>query len=65
MTDIPQSISTATMRIGSVELVVHQLDNGQRIIEADSMNALFAAMEDGTLEISPDDAMELAKVVMP
>lgn len=44
MDNIPTSIRTSTIHIFGVDLVVHHLDNGQRVIEADSMAALFEAM---------------------
>ena len=62
MTDVPKSIAENRLTIMGVDLVVHVLDNGQRIIEGDGMERLFAAMADG-VEITPDDAMKMAKVV--
>lgn len=60
--DLPKSVLRNTLTIMGVELVVHQLDNGQRIIEADSVHRLFEAMA-GDTPITPEDAMEFARVV--
>lgn len=57
MTDIPTSVSTATVRIFGVELVVHHLSNGQRIIDADSLAALFDAMGDPNAPAPSDDEL--------
>ncbi len=65
MTDIPTVVSTATVRIGSLDMVVHQLSDGQRIIEAESMHAFMEALENGTLIVSPDESMKLAKAIRP
>ena len=63
-TTLPQSIAQSTLHILGVDLVVHVLDNGQRIIEADGMHALFAAMETGAT-IDPDAAHRLAQLIHP
>lgn len=61
-TDIPYSVSEAHLHILGVDLVVHHLSDGQRIIDADGINALLEAMAGGG-ELTPEDAMKLAKVV--
>lgn len=35
--DLPRAISTAVMEIGPLRMTVHNLDNGQRVIDAESM----------------------------
>ena len=57
------AVSEATVQIGSVALTVIQLDNGERVIEAESMHAFMAALENGSLILSDDDSMKLAKVL--
>jgi hypothetical protein len=49
MTDLPKSIGTGVVRILGVELHFHMLDNGQRIIEAEDVEALFAKMTETRL----------------
>ncbi len=60
--ELSQSIASNTLNIMGVDLVVHVLDNGQRIIEAEGLEALFAAMADGA-DLTEEDAMKFAKVV--
>jgi len=59
--EIPHSISQSTLTIMGVDLVVHVLSSGQRIIEGDGMERLFAAMGEG-VELTDSDAMKFAKV---
>jgi hypothetical protein len=59
--DLPQSISCSEVDILGVKVKVHQLDNGQRIIEADSMAALFEAMSGGGL--SPESLENLVRAL--
>jgi hypothetical protein len=35
--DLPKVISTAVMEIGPLKLTVHNLDSGQRVVDAESM----------------------------
>lgn len=51
---LPKSIRTATVPLYGVDLVVHHLDNGERVIEEASMLALLEAM--ASLPSAPDDA---------
>ena len=60
--ELPYSTHSATVTVMGIELTVHNLNNGQRIIEADGLERLFAAMADG-VEMTPDDSMKLAKGV--
>jgi hypothetical protein len=50
---IPLSVWQGTIRLFGVDLNVHVLDNGQRIIEQESVAAFFAAL--GGLE-DPDES---------
>ena len=53
----PHVVSTGSFRIFEVELECYVLSDGQRIIEKDSMEKLFAAMETTT----PLDEEELRR----
>jgi hypothetical protein len=35
--ELPRAISTAIMEVGPLKLIVHHLDNGQRVVDAESM----------------------------
>lgn len=58
----PKSISSGTVEVMGVDLVVHQLDNGQRVIESESVEAFFKALESGR-EMTPDEADKLARLL--
>ena len=60
---IPQAIATATVRIMGVDLTVHVLDNGQRVIDGDDLARFFDALGDSTEPFTEDDAVRLAKVI--
>lgn len=62
MEDLPYSVAKEVLPIMGVELVVHVLSDGQRIIEADSMAAFLAAMEGGE-SITREDAERLARAL--
>ena len=59
--ELPQSLHSSTLNILGVELVVHTLDNGQRIVEAGGLEALFKAME--TEPMTASDAAEFARAI--
>lgn len=61
MSELPKSIASNKFSIMGVELTVHVLDNGQRIIEADGLAKLFEALAEGP--ITEEDAMKLASAV--
>ena len=44
MDDLPTSVRSATFTFFGVDVKVHVLDDGQRIIEEDSVNALLGAI---------------------
>ena len=56
---LPRSIGSETLTILGVHLVVHQLDDGRRIFEADGLAELFAQM--GSVGFTEDEAMTLVK----
>ena len=53
--DIPKSVWQGTIRLFGVDLQCHVLDDGQRVIEADSMVAFFKGMN------SPDTTIDEAE----
>ena len=61
--DLPKSIATGTVTVFGVELHVHTLDDGRRIIEADGVHHLLAAMAGGGVE--PGEVAELARLFSP
>ncbi len=57
MTNIPEAVWSGTFKVCGVDLKCHVLDNGQRVIDADSFNQLFMV---GTLSRAlSDDPDEL------
>ncbi len=54
-----RAVWSGTFKLFGVEVKCHTLSNGQRVIEADSMEALFAAMGNGT--INPDDNQDVTE----
>lgn len=61
--DLPHSITQNTLTIMGVELIVHVLSNGQRIIEADGMRQLFEAMGAGA-HATEDESILLARALL-
>lgn len=55
--DLPLAILTATMEIGPLKLTVHNLDNGQRVIDAESMARFMHFMETGEALEPPIDGV--------
>lgn len=55
-----KSVWEGKVRLGSIELDVHVLDNGDRVIEEDSFLRFWNAL-DGGVEVTPDDATQLAQ----
>lgn len=58
----PQSIASSTLNIAGVELRVHVLEDGQRVIEPAGVAALFAMFERGVV-LTAEDAMKIARAV--
>ncbi len=57
----PKPISQGEFTVAGITLKVHNLDNGQRVIEKEGMDELMAKMFDGSLDAS--DAMRAAQIV--
>lgn len=56
--DLPYAVSTSTIRIFGVDLLVHHLNTGQRVIDAKSVEELFEVMSsDQTPDIGDMDAI--------
>jgi hypothetical protein len=45
--DLPKAISTAVIDIGPLQLTVHNLDNGQRVVDAESMERFMHFLATG------------------
>ncbi len=58
---MPVAVSTATVRIFGVDVQVSHLNDGRRIIHADSMAALFEAMAFGDADIG--DVQTFAELI--
>jgi hypothetical protein len=54
--DLPRSVWSGEFKLGSVTMKCHTLDNGQRVIEQESVLEFFAAIEAGA--VIDHDAME-------
>jgi hypothetical protein len=54
--DIPVAVWSGTFTVFGVEMKCHVLDNGQRIIEADSLQNFFEALE-GSSNFDEGDLM--------
>lgn len=57
---LPRAVWSGTVRVGSLELECHVLEDGRRIIEAASLERFFAALEENETHISPGDFDEFA-----
>ena len=60
---LPKAIASSTMRILGVDLTVHVLDNGERVIDAGDIERLFEAMGDSDTPLTEDEAVALAKSI--
>lgn len=60
---IPSAPHSGTLTISGVTLHVHRLDNGQTVIDADDVAALFAAWERGAPQPTNDEAEVLAHLL--
>ena len=63
MGDLPRSVATSTMTIVGVELIVHVLDNGQRVFEAPGFEELLRVVLHGDRPLTEDEAAEVARVI--
>lgn len=60
---IPTVISSSTLQIMGVDLTVHVLDNGQRVIDVESFRRFLEALEDDLQSMTEGDALAVAKLV--
>lgn len=60
---LPKAVRQAEVKIGSITLRVHHLDDGRRVIDAASMDAFMEALSNGSLVLSEEDATKMAKVI--
>lgn len=61
MSDVPHSVWQGSFSVFGVEVKCHVLDDGQRIIEIDSMKALLAAMAGDNNITSPGESPDLTE----
>lgn len=45
--DIPRAVSSSTLRLGDIDVTVHVLDDGRRIIDRDDFLRLLGIVLDG------------------
>lgn len=57
---LPASIASETLTVMGVALVVHVLEDGQRIIETDGFHALIEAMAAGPMTAADADTLTRA-----
>lgn len=57
MSEIPKAIWSNSFTIMGVEVKCHVLDNGKRVIDADSVEAFFAAL--ASRAMTPADNVDL------
>ena len=53
--ELPRAISTAIMEVGPLKLTVHNLDNGQRVVDAESMERFMHFLATGEALDPPID----------
>lgn len=61
MSKIPKVVSTGEINLGGFIMHVHQLDNGQRVIDVEDVEKFFSP--DNTVEMTPEIAFKLASLV--
>lgn len=61
VSDLPKAVWSGTFRVYDVDLKCHTLDNGQRIIEADSMAEFLEAIGFGEAGSDFDDFVRWQK----
>ena len=62
-TDLQKAISSSTVEVMGVTLHVHMLDNGERVIDADDVHALFDVMAEQSLTPADRDLLDLLSKV--
>lgn len=55
--EIPTAIWSGTFKLMGVELKCHMLNDGQRVIEAESVNKFMEKLTDGELDLKDVKAM--------
>jgi hypothetical protein len=61
VTDIPKSVWSGSFNVFGVELKCHVLDNGQRVIDADSVADFFNLMADAEVPAEDPDMDEFVR----
>jgi hypothetical protein len=59
--DLPKAIWSGSFKLFGVEVKCHTLNDGQRIIEADNLAALFDAMAGSNATYTSDEMFEFSK----
>ena len=62
MSDLPYAISSEELDIMGLKLLVHNLNTGERVIDAASVEQFFAALG-GPETLTPAEAMEIMRAV--
>jgi len=58
------SVARSTVTVMGMELVVHQLNTGERVVEAESVERFFAALV-GLDTLTKDEALTIMSAVFP
>ena len=62
--EIPNAVSEGELKIAGLTLKVAVLEDGSRMIEAESFARFMSALEDGSIPtISEEDSKELARFI--
>lgn len=59
-----KSVLQSTVTVMGIDLVVHLLDNGERVVEAESVERLFDALG-GPETLTPAEARAIMKAIYP
>lgn len=62
MSGLPYAVSTETLEIMGLKLIVHNLNTGERVIDAKSVHEFFEALG-GPETLTPAEAMEIVQAV--
>lgn len=60
MSDLPHSVRTATFQLFDVDIVVHHLSTGERVVEEASLRALIDALANGCVDTIDEDVLDEA-----
>jgi len=58
---LPKAIWSGSFFLGGVEMKCHVLDNGMRIIDAESIEAFFRSAEEGIFNPTEEESINLGK----